>query len=435
MQNKEKKEQNSAKSKNNQAGKSQLKKVTKSNNQKNNEQSDVIVAKPGFLRIVITSVSFWTFLVIVFFVLIGFNVFGGKTNPDEAKSSIQTSQEIRYGTESQIKLVLDKNVSFESGEVVWVVDGIEVQRGSLKQSKNFVLNHNFDSVGTHKVRAEVEGHPNLTCETDVQVQKPLLVIQVEDQTKTYGQENPVAKYSVSGFVDNDTMESLKLQAPEFDATKESPVGEYGIKQIFHEKYDVVAKGGKLEVTKKLLQVIANGGIKIYDGSTNVEDLSFVINGKIGEDEVYINVESANYVDKNVGKNKGIKITKATLQGADAKNYCLPKQPVASGQIVAKNISLQQMQVADKVYDGGTGVTFDDIGHFEGVASGDDVGISQIIARFETPSAGREKRVIVDKILLSGKDAKNYTIELPQNLTAQIKDNSNAITSNEIKTQQ
>ena len=419
MQNKEKKEQNSTKSKKSQSNKNTSKKVMQSNSQKSKEQSDVIVAKPGFLRVVITSVAFWTFLLIVFFVLIGFNIFGRSSNPDEAKSSIQISQEIRYGTSSQIELELDKKVAFEKGDVVWVVDGVEVQRGSSKQNKSFVLKHNFDSVGTHKVRAEVEGYPNLTCETDVQVQKPLLVIQVEDQTKTYGQENPVAKYSISGFVDNDTMESLKLQTPQFDATKESPVGEYGIKQISHEKYDVVAKGGKLEVTKKLLQVVANGGIKIYDGSTQVDDLSFVVSGKIGEDDVYVDVESASYVDKNVGKNKGIKIKKATLQGADAKNYCLPKDPVASGQIVAKNISLQEVDVADKYYDGCTSVTFDNLGHFEGVAKGDDVNIGQIVARFETPSAGKQKRVLVDKILLVGQDAKNYVIELPQNLCADI----------------
>ena len=89
MQNNDKKEQNSTKSKKRQSNKNTTKKVMQSNSQKPKEQSDVIVAKPGFLRVVITSVAFWTFLLIVFFVLIGFNIFGRSSNPDEAKSSIQ----------------------------------------------------------------------------------------------------------------------------------------------------------------------------------------------------------------------------------------------------------------------------------------------------------------------------------------------------------
>ncbi len=409
------------------------KEKAKTQNQTPQEQN-VSTKKPSFFKRVFSSVAFWSFLLVVGFAMIGFGLFGGTAQPAQAKSTLQQVDEIRYGTSGEITLQLDKKVSFDGGEVVWYVDGIEAKRGSATQNKSFTLKHSFDSVGTHKVRAEVDGYPNLTCETDVVVKKPLLVIEVQDETKIYGQQNPVAKYSVSGFVDNDTMQSLKLATPQFNATNESPVGEYGIKAISHEKYDVMAKGGKLVVQKKLLSVKSNNGAKIYDGTTRVDDLQFSVNGTVGDDEVYIDVQSANYVDKNVGKNKGIKITKATLLGQDAKNYYLPKEVVASGQIISKNLSLQKMQVADKFFDGGTAVTFESLGQFEGLATGDDVGISQIIARFETASVGKQKRVIIDKILLSGQDAKNYTIELPQNLTAQIKGDSKAITSNEIKTE-
>ena len=409
------------------------KEKAKAQNQ-NPQEQQLNTKKPSFLKRVFSSVAFWSFLLVVGFAMIGFGLFGGNAQPAQAKSTLKQVDEIRYGTSGEIILQLDKKVSFDGGEVVWYVDGIEARRGSATQSKSFTLKHSFDSVGIHKVRAEVDGYPNLTCETDVVVKKPLLVVDVQDETKIYGQQNPVAKYSVSGFVDNDTMQSLKLATPQFNATNESPVGEYGIKPISHEKYDVVAKGGKLVVQKKLLSVKSNNGSKIYDGTTRVDDLQFSLNGSIGDDEVFIDVQSANYVDKNVGKNKGIKITKATLLGQDAKNYYLPKEIVASGQIISKNITLQNIEVADKFFDGGTAVTFDNLGQFEGLATGDDVGISQIVARFETATAGKQKRVIVDKILLSGKDAKNYTIELPQNLVAQIKGDSKAITSNEIKTE-
>ena len=410
----------------------QTAKQAKEQNEKTTEQN--IKTKPSFIKKVFTSVAFWSILLVVGFAMIGFGLFENTAQPAQAKSTLKQAGEIRYGTSGEITLQLDKKVSFDGGEVVWYVDGIEAKRCSATQGKSFVFKHSFDSVGTHKVRAEVPGYPNLTCETDVVVKKPLLVIEVHDDTKIYGQQNPVAKYSVSGFVDNDTMQSLKLATPQFNATNESPVGEYGIKPISHEKYDVMAKGGKLVVQKKLLSLKSNNGTKIYDGTTKVDDLQFTVNGTVGNDEVFVDVQSANYVDKNVGKNKGIKITKATLLGQDAKNYYLPKEVVTSGQIISKNVTLQQIEVADKFFDGGTAVTFDNLGRFEGVVSGDDVGISQIVARFETATVGKQKRVIVDKILLSGNDAKNYTIELPQNLTAQIKGDGNAITSNEIKTE-
>jgi len=208
-------------------------KQAKEQTEKTTEQK--MKTKPSFIKRIFSSMAFWTFLLVIGFAAIGFGLFGKTAQPAEAKSSLQQTDEIRYGTSGNVTLQLDKKVSFDGGEVVWYVDGIEAKRGSATQSKSFVLKHSFDSVGTHKVRAEVVGYPNLTCETDVIVKKPLLVIEINDETKIYGDQNPVAKYSVSGFVDNDTMQSLKLATPQFNATNESPVGEYGLQPITHEK--------------------------------------------------------------------------------------------------------------------------------------------------------------------------------------------------------
>ena len=246
--------------------------------------------KQSLAKRVVSSVALWSFLLVVGFAMIGFGLFGKTENPTHAKSFLKQTEEIRYGTSGELSLKLDRNVAFDRGEVVWYVDGVEAKRGSATQNKSFVLKHSFDSVGNHKIRAEIAGYPNLTCETDVVVKKPLLVIDVQDETKIYGQQNPVAKYSISGFVDNDTTQSLRLEVPQFNATNESPVGEYGIKPISHEKYDVVAKGGKLSVQKKMLSIKSNNGSKIYDGTTKVCDMQFFVNGVVGDDEVYVDVE-------------------------------------------------------------------------------------------------------------------------------------------------
>ena len=172
MQNKDKKTSASAKKQTDKNAKTTKSTKTDKKQVVTHNQGDVAVKNRSFFKTVVTSVAFWTFLLIVALLLVGANFFGKTYTPDQATSSMQVQQNIRYGSKGKIVLELDKPVAFGEGEVVWTVDGVQAKKGSARQTGSFVLDHSFDSVGTHKVRAEVVGYPNLTCETNVQVCRP-----------------------------------------------------------------------------------------------------------------------------------------------------------------------------------------------------------------------------------------------------------------------
>lgn len=368
------------------------------------------------------SVFFWTAIFAVVLLLLAFNVFGTlSVSPDMAKADMTTEQQVRYGAQSKLTLNFDKPVNFEEeANVIWSVDGVEVQRGTTKQSNSLTLKHSFSSVGKHEVKAQVEGFDNLVVQKQIEVLKPMLTVKVNDCKKVYGDENPIPQYEVSGFVDGDTVESTNFQYnPQFDATINSAVGEYNVKTLpNHAKYDVQVMGGKLTVLPKTLTVTAQKASKIYDGTKDFCG-NFALCGIINGDDVAIQYKSAQYADKNAGANKQISFDGATLAGKDAKNYRLAAGNVI-GEILPKTVVMKDFAISDKYYDGNTSATFGIVGTFDGVNEGDEVIVNELVARFETPDVGENKPVVIERCILGGKDAQNYVVKNQETLTAKIK---------------
>ena len=225
-----------------------------------------------------------------------------KVSPEKAVSEITQNGEIRYGKVNELVLSFDKNVSFDKdGDVVWILDGSEVQRGSVKNGDSFVLKHELGSVGLHDVRVEVCDYQNLTAEKRVEVLKPLLTVKASDAVKIYGQKNPVVKYSVSGFVDGDGMDAVSQTVnPVFDADETSGVGEYCIKKDFSdEKYDVTVESGKLTVLPRPVAAKADAVSKVYDGTADAGSVNLRAEGLINGDVVTLTYATASFADKNV----------------------------------------------------------------------------------------------------------------------------------------
>jgi uncharacterized protein YjdB len=83
--------------------------------------------------------------------------------------------------------------------------------------------------------------------------------------------------------------------------------------------------------------------KIYDG-TDTAYVDLELTNLVGEDEVFVNVDSAVYADKNVGTNKPITITKISLSGAQADNYLAPDTSIynngaLTGEIVSADYTV------------------------------------------------------------------------------------------------
>lgn len=368
----------------------------------------------------LTSVVLWTVIFAIALMLIGLNVFNTRpVAPDAAVAEIQTGGDIRYGTQGTLRLTFDSPVDFDGDEqVIWTVDGTEVKRGAVSDSDSMTLGHYFASPGKHSVSAEVEGYDNLSAERDVEVMKPLLTVKVRDAVKTYGDDTPDAIYEATGFVDGDKADDVKGLAPVFDADKTSPVGVYAVRDMSDDKYDITVTGGRLTVEPKDLTVSATVLSKVYDGTDKVTDAAFSLNGVLDGDSVALKFSGARYADKNVGKDKKIILDGGALTGTDAGNYALAQCDIR-GVVLPKTIQLKGAVVSDKQYDGGTAATFETLGSFDGVIAGDEIGIGAISARFENAVAGKNKKVLVDKCVITGRDAENYSVNFPSLLEADI----------------
>jgi len=145
------------------------------------------------------------------------------------------------------------------------------------------------------------------------------------------------------------------------------------------------------------------GNKEYDGSTSA---SFTCSVSGAENDVTV-VSSVAFADKNVGTSKTVTIT-FSLTGTGASNYKLETTTTtASAEITTKALSLSNISVGNKVYDGNTnaaGVS----ASLNGKVSGDVVNIVSS-ASFADKNVGTSKTVSIN-FSLNGADSSNYSLE-------------------------
>jgi len=157
--------------------------------------------------------------------------------------------------------------------------------------------------------------------------------------------------------------------------------------------------------------------RVYDGSVDValDTSAATLSGVIAGDVLGLAASGATgtMADKNVGQNKVVTVTGASLTGADAVNYQLvtgstpPTVDISALALTASGIS-----ALPRVVDGTTVVTLNTSGAtLPGVLAGDVVlldasGASGSVA---SPEAGVAKPVTVSGLQLSGSDAGNYAI--------------------------
>lgn len=88
-------------------------------------------------------------------------------------------------------------------------------------------------------------------------------------------------------------------------------------------------------------------------------------------------------------------------------------------IALKELTLKNLTVT-KVYDGTTEAEVT-VGpdSLTGAAAGDDVSIGTITAAFEDANVGTDKEVVISEVTLTGAQAANYTVALPEGITGTI----------------
>jgi hypothetical protein len=161
--------------------------------------------------------------------------------------------------------------------------------------------------------------------------------------------------------------------------------------------------------------------KVYDGTTSISpaDVTVTLNGVLAPDDVSLAFSSITFSDANVGSDKIVTLTGATLIGTERLNYSLASSTLTStADITAKELTVN-FTVDNKVYDGSQAATVVGAPSLSGVIGSDDVSLSGGTATFDTADAGIGKTVTLTGATLTGTASGNYSLAPVNTTTADI----------------
>ena len=180
-----------------------------------------------------------------------------------------------------------------------------------------------------------------------------------------------------------------------------------------------------DITVKEIKIVdtAVETSKIYDGSPDAKITEKgTFDGLINGDKVDIVTGKAAYDDKNVGNGKTVAFYDFALSGDDAANYVLAAQPASTtASISAKELTIADLKVKDKQYDGKNTAAIDGTPALVGVVDGDMLTLINGVPTFDSVKIGKDIAISFTAFTLSGDSVTvgNYTLTQPSGITANI----------------
>ena len=180
-----------------------------------------------------------------------------------------------------------------------------------------------------------------------------------------------------------------------------------------------------DITVKEIKIVdtAVEASKVYDGSTDAKITEKgTFDGLIDGDKVDIVTGKAAYDDKNVGNGKTVAFYEFALSGDDAANYVLAAQPASTtASISAKELTIADLKVKDKQYDGKNTAEIDGTPALVGVVDGDVLTLINGVPTFDSVKIGKNIAISFTAFTLSGDSVTvgNYTLTQPSGITANI----------------
>ena len=163
--------------------------------------------------------------------------------------------------------------------------------------------------------------------------------------------------------------------------------------------------------------------KTYDGNAYAAITgSGVLDGLVDGDKVAIVPGKALYNDKNVGNGKTVTFYDFALSGEDAANYVLSAQPEGTtANISAKELTIKDLKVSDKQYDGKNTAEIDGTPTLAGVVGGDVLTLINGVPTFDRVTVGESIPISFTEFALFGDSTTlgNYTLTQPSGITANI----------------
>lgn len=295
--------------------------------------------------------------------------------------------------------VYDNNQLQRGDIVTWYVNGTKVDEqtydGNQPQLKYTPQDNN-----TVAVKAKVQN--KFVKSGYFTVANPTLQFVAPNVTMRYGETLPTLTAEFNCPVDC----TCNCDCSCTIDTQSLDVGTYTIDfacRCTHEGYDTQYQTGTLTVLPCILQ-FADNLSKVYDGTTAIGNQFRFVNICDGDDLQVVG--NLTYLNKNVGTQK-LSTEQLSLQGNDAHNYVLPTEVTAT--ISAKKVTLNDLQICDKNYDGTTKANICQMGNLIGVVSGDSVAIGNINVRFDNAQVGTHQIIVSDATLV-GYDKANYVLD-------------------------
>ena len=157
-----------------------------------------------------------------------------------------------------------------------------------------------------------------------------------------------------------------------------------------------------------------GNDKEYDGLTTASVSGTAALGGLeaSAQVTLVGTPTFAFASANVGTGIAITTTGYSLAGADAENYALT-QPILTGSITAKSLTISGLTGDSKVYDRSNAVTVSGQATLNGVLSPDDVELSgSPVYAFASPNAGTNVAITTTGYTLNGNNAGNYSLSQP-----------------------
>lgn len=173
------------------------------------------------------------------------------------------------------------------------------------------------------------------------ISKANLIVTADNQTRVYGEANPLFSQTISGFVAGETISSAGISGTAVGsatADTSTAVGNNfvitaGLGNLTAANYQFSAVNGVLTITARPLAVTISALDKVYDGNT-VAQLSFNDN-RINNDSISFSYSAA-FADKQVGTDKVVQLADLVLTGDAAANYTIAEvTPVALSASISR----------------------------------------------------------------------------------------------------
>ncbi|UJP65218.1 MBG domain-containing protein [Mongoliitalea daihaiensis] len=234
---------------------------------------------------------------------------------------------------------------------------------------------------------------------ELEITKASVTISADNQSKVYGEANPVLTFTYTGLVNGDTEVSTEPSIAT-TATASSGVGTYPITLTggLDANYEITLAAGELEITKASVTITADNQSKVY-GELN-PTLTFTYTGLVNGDE---KVATEPSIATTATVSSGVGTYPITLTGGSDANYEIT---LAAGELEITKASVTiSADNQNKVYGEANPVlTFT----YTGLVNGDEkIATEPSIATTATASSG----VGTYPITLTGGSDANYEITL------------------------